>query len=90
MAPGKHRTRRQAPAEVRALGGRAAPVKGAGASSPTHPAILQAIVRTAARLCEATNAHIYRVEATDSGSWRSAGPSPCAGSDRRSRSPGTS
>src|SRR5262245_27758107 len=26
------------------------------------PAILQALVRTAARLCEAANAHIYRVE----------------------------
>ena len=26
------------------------------------PAILQAIVRTAARLCEATNAHVYQVE----------------------------
>ena len=34
----------------------------AARAAKNTPAILQAIVRTAARLCEASNAHIYRVD----------------------------
>ena len=61
MAPGKHRTRPQAPAERRSGRRRATRKKSAGASSDT-PAILQAIARTAARLCDATSSHIYGIE----------------------------
>jgi GAF domain-containing protein len=43
--------------------GKARPRRAAGASSPKDvPAILRAIARTAARLCDASDAHIYRVE----------------------------
>ena len=57
------RTRGQSKASSSGTPGRQRPSGRSGASAASNvPAILQAIVRTAARLCEATNAHIYRVD----------------------------
>src|SRR4029450_6255334 len=58
-------TRTRAQSKVSAAGARSGrrpgPTSGATSAKNT-PAILQAIGRTAARLCEASNAHIYRVD----------------------------
>ena len=57
------RTRAQSKASAPGARGRRRPSPTSGATSAKNtPAILQAIVRTAARLCEASNAHIYRVD----------------------------
>ena len=57
------RTRAQSKASAPGARGRRRPGPTSGATSAKNtPAILQAIVRTAARLCEASNAHIYRVD----------------------------
>ena len=56
------RTRGQSKVPARGDPGRhRAPRAGAESSGDT-PAILQAIARTAARLCDASNAHIYRLD----------------------------
>ena len=57
------RTRAQSKASAPGARGRRRPSPTSSATSAKNtPAILQAIVRTAARLCEASNAHIYRVD----------------------------
>ena len=56
------RTRGQSKVPARGDPGRHRAPRAGAESSGNTPAILQAIARTAARLCDASNAHIYRLD----------------------------